>query len=189
MTCSHCQNVLSPYLDHDLSSTQRKAVLEHLAQCSVCATQLAQLEESRKRLGSLPEREVPDALEMQLWLRLQDPRLAPVRASWWHSPRNQWMRWAKASRPVKWTGVSLGTLATATASLAFYFTTLQSPPEVSAKEVVASMDEVLDSLDPADGLRLLNEETPEEQLPDWSEEDAWLFQDGDSQTEIEDLWR
>ena len=194
MTCNHCQRLLSPYLDDELSSKERDEVLAHLAQCAPCSTYLRQLEASRRQLHALPDPQVSSAMQAQLWSRLQDQRLTAAahrtraKMPWWRSWTHR-ERWTTTSRTAKWTGWSLGTLATATASLFFYFTTLQSPPEVSAEEVVLSMDELLDSLDPQDGVRLLSEEAPEEQLPDWLVDDAWLLEEGDSQTGIEDLWR
>ena len=93
--------------------------------------------------------------------------------------------WTKGADPAKWTRWSVGTLATCVASFVFYFTTLQSPPEVSAEEVIVNMDELLDVLDPDDGVRMLSEEAPEEAFPDWLKEDAWIFEENSQ----EDLWR
>ena len=53
------------------------------------------------------------------------------------------------------------------------------------QEVVVSMDELLDVLDPDDGVRMLSEEVPEEAFPDWAEENAWIFEENRQ----EDLWR
>jgi hypothetical protein len=73
--------------------------------------------------------------------------------------------------------LSFGTVATCTASLLFYFAMMQAPPKVSAEEVVASMDQLIGILDPDEGERAITEETPGEEMPDWSDEiDGELFE-------------
>lgn len=75
----------------------------------------------------------------------------------------------------------MGTLATAAAAVVFYASTLQRPAEVSAEEVVSSMTQLLEELDPDDGTTILNEETPEERIPDWREDvDSWFADDEDA---------
>jgi hypothetical protein len=77
--------------------------------------------------------------------------------------------------------VSVGTLATAAAAIVLYVSTLQGPAEVSAEEVVSSMTQLLEELDPEEGAVILKEETPEEHLPDWRDDfDVW-FSDDDEQ--------
>lgn len=76
--------------------------------------------------------------------------------------------------------VSVGTLATAAAAVLFYVSTLQRPAEVSAEEVVSSMTQLLEDLDQEDGTTILNEETPEERMPDWHDDfDSWFSDDDD----------
>lgn len=195
MTCRRCQQSLSSYLDNVLSAPERQEIQGHLAHCSTCTERLRQFQENRQLVQHLPEQDVTDTMEMRLWLRLQDPRRNTSTDSIW-AKSTRWMRegasWTRGTNSAKWTGWSVGTLATCAASFVFYFTTLQSPPEVSAEEVVVSMDELLDVLDPADGNSILSEEVPEETLPGWLEEDSWLLEEGDGQTGhmgIEDLWR
>ena len=188
MTCRQCQQSLSSYLDNVLSAHARQEIQGHLAHCSSCTDRLRQFQENRQLVQDLPEQNVTAAMEMQLWLRLQDPRLKTSTDSVW-AKSIKWMRsrtgWTRGTNSAKWTRWSVGTLATCAASFVFYFTTLQSPPEVSAEEVVISMDELLDVLDPDDGARMLSEEVPEEAFPDWLEEDAWIFEENSQ----EDLWR
>ena len=187
MTCRRCQQSLSSYLDNELSAHERREVQGHLPHCSACTERLRQFQENRQLVQHLPEQTVTDAMEMRLWLRLRGLRLNPSTDSIW-TKSTKWMKsgtgWTKGGDQAKWTRWSVGTLATCAASFLFYFTTLKSPPEVSAEEVVVSMDKLLDVLDPDDGVRMLSEEAPEEAFPDWLKEDAWIF-DENSQ---EDLW-
>ena len=70
--------------------------------------------------------------------------------------------------------ISAGTLATCAASFVFYFSTMQVPPPVSAAEVVASMDELITTLDADDEMRVIGEETEDEAEPDWQDDlDPW----------------
>lgn len=188
MTCRRCQQSLSPYLDNILSAHARQEIQGHVAHCSTCTERLRQFEENRQRVRQLPEQNVTAAMETRLWLRLQDPRLSASTVSVW-AKAITWMRsgtgWTRRTNSATWARWSVGTLATCAASFVFYFTTLQSPPEVSAEEVVASMDALLDVLDPDDGARMLSEEVPEEAFPDWLEEAAWIFEENSQ----EDLWR
>ena len=187
MTCRRCQQSLSSYLDNVLSAHERQEIQGHVAYCSTCTERLRQFQENRQRVQHLPEQTVTDAMEMRLWLRLQDPRLNASTDSVW-AKATTWMSrdtgWTRGTNSAKWTRWSMGTLATCAVSFVFYFATLQSPPEVSAEEVVVSMDELLDVLDPNDGARMLSEEVPEESVPDWLEEDAWIFEENSQ----EDLW-
>jgi hypothetical protein len=78
--------------------------------------------------------------------------------------------------------LSFGTVATCAASLLFYFAMMQAPPKVSAEEVVASMDQLIGTLDPDEGERALTEESPDEAMPDWSDEiDGELFENENEQ--------
>lgn len=57
-----------------------------------------------------------------------------------------------------------------------YFSTFQAPPEVLAEEVVSSMGQLLDVLDPDEGTKILTEEAGEEAEPDWQQEiDQWFW--------------
>jgi len=169
MTCRQCQRRLSPHLDDALAADERRNVLNHLAQCPACAHRLLQLERNRQLLRALPAAEVTGPMELRLELRLQSAKSAPRTP---HSTVGMWWR--------RWGAVSVGTLATGAASFLFYLSTLQAPPEVSAEEVVASMEQLLDALDPDDGVRILNEETAAEAVPDWREELNQWFWDNES---------
>lgn len=78
--------------------------------------------------------------------------------------------------------LSYGTVATCAASLLFYFAMMQSPSQVSAEEVVSSMDQLIGTLDPDEGERAITEESPDEAMPDWlNETDRELFENENEQ--------
>lgn len=159
MTCRQCQQLLSPHLDGVLAEDERVAVLEHLQHCPVCAEQFHQLAHNRQLVQALPSAEVTGAMELRLQAKIRSLTSRVESTPWWR----------------RWSVVSVGTLATATASFLLYFSTLQAPSPVSAEEVVASMDQLLDALDPDDGIRIIAAETPEETAPAWREElDRWF---------------
>ncbi|MBI3304160.1 MAG: zf-HC2 domain-containing protein [Deltaproteobacteria bacterium] len=181
MTCRHCQRLLSPHLDNALAAHERESVLAHLAHCPACSERLHQLASNRQLLRSLPAAEVTSAMEMRLQSRVQSLG-SRVRSSEFgvRSPKST-VRNPQSAIPSWWRGwglVSVGTLATAAASFLLYISTLQAPAEVSAEEVVSSMDQLLNALDPDDGVNIFNEETAEETVPNWREElDPWFSDD------------
>lgn len=59
---THRGEMLSAYLDGELTSGEELRLLEHLESCDVCAAELAQLHEARSLLRSLPTLEVPRGL-------------------------------------------------------------------------------------------------------------------------------
>ena len=209
MTCQHCQELLSPHLDSVLSHEEEQNVLAHLAQCMGCAKYLSQLEQNRQLIRALPMAEVTNVMEAQLRARVQSskPALpAPVpqaQVSLVEGFKVQSQQSAirlppplggnPPAPPVggqsalgarwhSWPMLSFGTVATCAASLLFYFAMMQAPPKVSAEEVVASMDQLIGSLDPDEGERVITEETPDEVMPDWSDEtDRELFENENEQ--------
>lgn len=59
---------------------------------------------------------------------------------------------------------------------------MQSPSQVSAEEVVSSMDQLIGTLDPDEGERAITEESPDEAMPDWlNETDRELFENENEQ--------
>ncbi|MBM4254824.1 MAG: hypothetical protein FJ147_02890 [Deltaproteobacteria bacterium] len=171
MTCRHCQPLLSPYLDRALSSEEHQKVLSHLTQCLTCTKQLQQLEENRQLIRMLPAVEIPQELEARLLSKVQS-RQSTIRHPpsaihrWWH----------------EWPMLSFGTVATCAASLLFYFAMMQAPSKVSAEEVVSSMDQLIGTLDPDEGERAIAEETPDEAIPEWSNEiESDLFENENEQ--------
>lgn len=160
MTCRHCQLLLSPYIDGILSPQEGQELLTHLAQCLTCTKQLQQLEENRQLIRSLPMAEVTEAMAAQLRARVQSSRLK-VQQSPIHILQSAIRSWPM---------LSFGTVATCAASLFFYFAMMQAPPNVSAEEVVSSMDQLLSTLDPDEGEQTITEETADEAAPVWQED-------------------
>ncbi len=172
MTCRHCQQLLSPYLDNALSDTEREDLATHLPECTVCREILRQLESTRQLLQTLPAREITPAMETQLW-----ERLISVKTS-----KNHWRkaipflhRGREGSEFIvrllswrHWGGLSLGTLVTAAATLLFYIAApLEQRDPVTT---VAFSNQLLEALDYDQ--KTLTEDPAE--IPAWPEEiSAW----------------
>ena len=159
MMCRHCQELLSPHLDGILSHEEEQTILAHLAQCADCAKYLNQLEQNRQLIRTLPVAEVTRKLETQLLSKVQSRYSVlstrySLLVAWWRD----------------WPLLSFGTVATCAASMLFYFAMMQAPPKVSAEEVVASMDQLIGTLDPDEGEQAISEETTDEAAPVWQED-------------------
>jgi anti-sigma factor RsiW len=59
---NHPSDTISAYLDGELTTEEVKGLLTHLSSCGKCASELAELQEVRGRIRSLPLLEVPDGL-------------------------------------------------------------------------------------------------------------------------------
>ena len=59
MTDAHVLDLLSPYLDGEVSAPEAELVRAHLASCESCAAELASLSELRSALRALPVAPVP----------------------------------------------------------------------------------------------------------------------------------
>jgi anti-sigma factor RsiW len=176
MTCRHCRSLFSSYLDERLPAEKRQEIQVHLTQCSSCTEHLRQLTHNQQLIRALPAAEVTSRMHLRLQARLQ--HLAP-------SPQSLKPQ-ASSLKPLpwwrEWPMLSYGTVATCAASLLFYFAMMQSPSQVSAEEVVSSMDQLIGTLDPDEGERAITEETPDEAMPNWSDEtDRELFENENEQ--------
>lgn len=67
MKCEHIEELLSPYLEDELSREERRAVEEHVKSCESCSLLLSSLKESKESLVGLPELEVSQDLLNQLY--------------------------------------------------------------------------------------------------------------------------
>jgi hypothetical protein len=67
MRCEHAEELLSPYLEDELSREDRRAVEEHLRSCATCSVLLSYLQETTGSLVGLPELEVSDGLRDRLY--------------------------------------------------------------------------------------------------------------------------
>jgi len=162
MTCRYCQELLSPHLDGVLSHEEEQTILVHLAQCANCTNYLSQLETNRQLVRALPVAEVTEAMEAQLLSRVQSPE------SRVQSQKSTIYNLQSTIR--SWPMLSFGTVATCAASMLFYFAMMQAPSKVSAEEVVASMDQLIGTLDPDEGEKAISEETTDEAAPVWQED-------------------
>ena len=67
MKCEKIEELLSPYLENDLSSEEQAAVKNHLQTCSNCSSLLSQLEEIHESLTDFPELDVSQDLRERLY--------------------------------------------------------------------------------------------------------------------------
>lgn len=67
MKGEHAEELLSPYLEDELSREDKRAVEEHLKSCESCSLLLSSLQETKESLISLPELEVNDGLLNRLY--------------------------------------------------------------------------------------------------------------------------
>ena len=61
---SHPGELLSAYLDGELTADEARGVATHLADCDVCRIELTELDEARTAVRSLPILEPPVALDV-----------------------------------------------------------------------------------------------------------------------------
>lgn len=62
MKCERVEELLSPYMEDDLSQEDRRAVEEHLKSCPSCSLLLSSLKETTESLADFPETEVSGGL-------------------------------------------------------------------------------------------------------------------------------
>lgn len=75
MNCQKASNLLSAYLDAELTAEERRLLRLHLLACTECTDELHELEQIKFTLGRLSVADVPAVLP---WLRAQ---LAAARAA------------------------------------------------------------------------------------------------------------
>ncbi|MDD3580462.1 MAG: zf-HC2 domain-containing protein [Desulfobacca sp.] len=80
LDCQKVKELLSAYMDDELSEAQRELVQAHLGKCPVCRQELARLERLWQTLAALPEVAPPADLVERVLVQLP-PRQAP----WWRS--------------------------------------------------------------------------------------------------------
>jgi hypothetical protein len=67
MECKNIEELLSPYLEDELTEQEREAVEAHLASCPTCAGILSFMKEARSTLSTFPELEVSQELVEKLY--------------------------------------------------------------------------------------------------------------------------
>ena len=67
MECKTIEDLLSPYLEDELTLEERQTMEEHLRSCQSCAELLSFMEEARTSLATLPELEVSEDLTKKLY--------------------------------------------------------------------------------------------------------------------------
>ena len=74
MECNVCENLLSPYLEDELSAEDSLAVEEHLESCKECSLLFEMLRETHKSLADFPQAEMSEALLERLYDIPQEKR-------------------------------------------------------------------------------------------------------------------
>ncbi len=173
MRCRQYQQLLSPYLDDELSISERERLSTHLRECTVCKELLRQFESTRQLLRSFPAREVTPVMTAQLQERLKQIKTpsdyqqetTPFSnrthtRTFFLSRMSSWRHWGRLS--------IVGTLATAAAAIAFYIAApLERQDPVTA---VTLSNQLLEALDYDQ--KTLSDKPSD--IPTWPEEpSAW----------------
>lgn len=67
MKCEKIEELLSPYLENELSPEEKAAVKNHLKVCPNCSALLSSMDESKESLSDFPELEVSQGLLNRLY--------------------------------------------------------------------------------------------------------------------------
>jgi len=67
MKCEKIEELLSPYIEDDLSSEEKKAVEDHLKTCQSCSDFLSFIKEGQESLADFPQLEVSENLLDRLY--------------------------------------------------------------------------------------------------------------------------
>lgn len=67
MECERIEELLSPYLEDELTQEERQTVDKHLRTCAGCAELLSLMREAKESLSSFPEVEVSEGLTEKLY--------------------------------------------------------------------------------------------------------------------------
>jgi len=104
MTCERCRDILSEFLEGELSPSAEAEAREHLARCPACARELAELRALVAALHGLPEVEPPAELRARL-RRIPDEA---VRGDAWRRARfiATSVAAAAAALLIVWTGIT-----------------------------------------------------------------------------------
>lgn len=121
----HPDELISSYLDGELSGTELQGLLRHLGECGRCSSEIESIQAVRSAVRSLPVLEMPDGLMPDL-----DGVVVPL-----HRNRGVWMGAAAA-------------VVAAVIAIATLFT--PAPPSVSVEDLNSRFAARV-SLDPAFG--------------------------------------
>jgi anti-sigma factor RsiW len=66
MTCRQVVELMTDYIEGNLSAAERARFEEHISGCDGCRAYLAQLQTTRKVLGTIADEPVPAAVERDL---------------------------------------------------------------------------------------------------------------------------
>jgi len=84
----HVENeILSAYLDHELSAAEADAVQGHASACPSCRAQLESLRQAKLFLARAPRRAMPPELMAEIAKRLSQPAWREALGRLWPRPR------------------------------------------------------------------------------------------------------
>ena len=66
MQCERARELLSPYLDGELSAQERRAVAAHIEGCRICAAQVADFQRIGRTLAEAGREPMPKALALRV---------------------------------------------------------------------------------------------------------------------------
>lgn len=95
MSSAHVTDLLTPYIDNNLTKAQMERVKSHLIFCNACRQHLKDLESNINRLKSLRPKTPPQELEKRIFSRLASEfkEGIPVPASSQESPLHWFLNW------------------------------------------------------------------------------------------------
>jgi negative regulator of sigma E activity len=110
VTSEHVTELLSAYIDGELSDSERERVERHLEHCEECRDELEELRQTAELVGSLPQQELPEGFRQELRQQLlveatgeQRDRSGAGRSRGWTSGLfRRVTRWGRSS----WVGVA-----------------------------------------------------------------------------------
>lgn len=170
MVCGRVRNLLSAYLDLELTGAEMLAVREHLGKCSPCRTERDDLAQIRQLLGGLSAAE-PRTGSCERALRALDN---PVRRTPVLNRAFRWLGITPAARPVAgpWNrphlmarrGVALAGAACAVLFGSLTFGGFQHPQHPDAVVAMIRPEAAFEALPPGYGPHVMPELWPESRL-------------------------
>lgn len=82
MSCKNIRDSLSPYLEGLVSAEEKRAIREHLDQCSQCRAALEDLKKTQALLNSMDEVEPPPWMAAKIMARVRDEAEEASRKGW-----------------------------------------------------------------------------------------------------------
>jgi anti-sigma factor RsiW len=82
MKCSQIREMISPYVDDELSPDEKRTFTSHIQGCSACKVELAEVESVRGMFTSTERFEAPYGFVARVMARLEDPKETALSRLW-----------------------------------------------------------------------------------------------------------